>query len=139
MILVLPKNIIEEIITRSRESKIEICGFIFGTKNGERFIGKEVEFIRNRLNSSVEFEMDPEEMINALERAERKGLEVVTIFHSHLNCPPYPSKKDIKGMENWRIPWLIVSLKGDMKAFILRSNNEVEEVKIITHPTQTLP
>ncbi|AEC50993.1 hypothetical protein PNA2_0076 [Pyrococcus sp. NA2] len=140
MMLKLPKSIVEEIGEKAKHSDIEICGFIFGIKEGETFIGKKLTFIRNRLNSSVEFEMEPEEMLIALEEAERKGLEVVAIFHSHVNCPPHPSEKDMKGMRNWRVPWLIVSSRGEMKAFILSSEDDIKEVKIeITHPSQTPP
>ncbi|WP_227805348.1 M67 family metallopeptidase [Pyrococcus kukulkanii] len=126
--LVLPKPIIEEILKRATSSPIEICGFLLGRENKV----SEVVFVKNGLDSPVEFEMEPEEMLKALEYAEGKGLEVVGIFHSHLSCPPTPSGKDLKGMELWPVVWLIVNSSGEYGAWKLENGKVVEvEVRIV--------
>ncbi|WP_297501558.1 M67 family metallopeptidase [Thermococcus sp.] len=117
------------IIERARASKEEICGFLLGVA-GEEVEVREVRFVRNRLASPVEFEMEPLEMVEALDEAEEKGLEVVGIFHSHLKCPPRPSGSDLKGMELWPVTWLIVDEKGNCAAYILRGSR-VEEVEVV--------
>ena len=117
------------IIERARASKEEVCGFLFGVA-GEEVEVREVRFVRNRLASPVAFEMGPLEMVEALNEAEEKGLEVVGIFHSHLKCPPRPSGRDLRGMELWPVAWLIVDEKGNYGAYVLREG-KVEEVEVI--------
>ncbi|CUX77663.1 Mov34/MPN/PAD-1 family protein [Thermococcus chitonophagus] len=126
--LVLPKSIIEEILKRASSSPVEICGFLLGRGNEV----SEVVFIKNRLDSPVEFEMEPEEMLRALEYAENRGLEILAIFHSHLSCLPTPSGKDLRGMNLWPVVWLIVNSSGKYKAWKLENGKVVEvEVKIV--------
>lgn len=120
---------LEEILAKARESEVEICGFLIGTiKGGEAFV-EYVAFAKNRLNSPVGFEIDPLETLKVLEKAEEKGKEVVGIFHSHLNCPPYPSSRDLRGMDLWRNVWLIVNNIGEYRAFILE-NGQIKEVNV---------
>ena len=75
----------------------------------------------------MEFEMEPLKMVEAIDEAEERGLEVVGIFHSHLKCPPRPSGRDLRGMELWPVVWLIVDEKGDYGAYVLREGR-VEKV-----------
>ncbi|MFA4640242.1 M67 family metallopeptidase [Pyrococcus kukulkanii] len=126
--LVLLKSILEEILKRASSSPVEICGFLLGRGNKV----SEVVFVKNRLDSPVEFEMEPEEMLRALEYAEDKGLEVVGIFHSHISCPPTPSGKDLRGMSFWPVVWLIVNSSREYKAWKLENGKVVEvEVRIV--------
>ncbi|AIF70051.1 hypothetical protein PAP_08315 [Palaeococcus pacificus DY20341] len=121
---------VEKILKRATESKIEICGFLLGVFEGDTAVVKKVVFMKNRLNSPVAFEMEPEEMVKVLEWADENGLDVVGIFHSHL-CEPLPSQKDFKGMRNWPVAWFIVDNKGNYGAFMLDENEEIEEVELI--------
>lgn len=125
--LIIPQHYLKAILKVVSSSSVEVCGFLFGKEN--RVL--KVRFIRNRLNSPVEFEMDPEEMLKALEEAEQENLEVVGIFHSHIACPPIPSGKDLEGMKRWPVIWLIVNEKGEYKAWILSEKNKISEVKIV--------
>jgi len=52
-------------------------------------------FSRND-NSPIGFEIEPLETFKVLEAAEREGREMMSIFHSHINCPPYPSSRDFE-------------------------------------------
>lgn len=131
MRLVMSKKDIQKILKLARESSIEICGFLLGRKEGDRVVVEEVRETRNRLDSPVEFEIDPLEIAGVLDEAEEKGLEIVGIFHSHLKCPPVPSGKDLRGMDLWRNVWLIVSPSGESRAWILE-NGEVKEVEVET-------
>ncbi|WP_297535712.1 M67 family metallopeptidase [Thermococcus sp.] len=100
------------VIERARKSKIEICGLLFGRKSQGEPLVEEVVGVPNSLGSEMGFRMEPTEAIRAIENAERKGLELVGIYHSHLRCPPLPSEKDAEGR-------------------VLR-NDKVEEVRIKT-------
>ena len=121
---------LEEILKKAKESKIEICGFLLGQKKGESVIIEEIAFAENKLNSPVEFEIDPLEIVKILDYADKKGLEPVGLFHSHL-CKPIPSGKDIKGMKNWRNIWLIVDNRGNYGAFVLNKDYKIKEVEIL--------
>ncbi|WP_297516181.1 M67 family metallopeptidase [Thermococcus sp.] len=130
MRLIIGREIIKMLIKMAGSSKIEVCGFLLGRRDEEEFLVLEVKQVRNMLNSPSAFEMEPEEMVRALDEAEARGLEVVGIFHSHLKCPPLPSERDLEGMKNWRVPWLIVTPGGEVKGWILGEGG-VEEVKIV--------
>ena len=121
---------LKSIIKAAEKSEVEVCGFLFGRRKGETFQVEEVRFVTNRLNSPTEFEMDPLEMAEAIDEAERRGLDVVGIFHSHPHCPPRPSRRDLEGMEVWQVVWLIVDGKGRYGAYVLR-NGKVEEVTVV--------
>ncbi|WP_048147967.1 M67 family metallopeptidase [Palaeococcus ferrophilus] len=110
-------------------SEVEVCGFLFGKREGDNIAVEEVRFVGNRLNSPAAFEMEPVEMVEAIEGAEKKGLEVVGIFHSHLKCPPRPSGRDLKGMELWPVVWLIVDNEGNYGAY-LPEGGKVREVRV---------
>ncbi len=129
MQLMIRQNDLNGIIKAAEKSEVEVCGFLFGRREGETFKVEEVYFVTNRLNSPTEFEMDPLEMAKGIDEAERKGLEVVGVFHSHPQCPPRPSGRDLEGMEVWPVVWLIVDGRGRYGAYVLR-NEKVEGIKV---------
>ncbi|WP_297470542.1 M67 family metallopeptidase [Thermococcus sp.] len=129
MRLIIGHEIIKMLIVMAKNSGIEVCGFLFGRKEGNDFIVLEAREITNRLKSQDAFEMEPLEMVRAIDEAEKRGLEIVGIFHSHINCPPLPSERDLEGMKNWKVPWLIVTPKGEAKAWIF-DNMGVKEVRV---------
>ena len=128
MELVIRNEHLNEILEKAGKSSVEICGFLFGRITDGKAIVEEIRFIPNRLNSPSAFEMDPLEMVRAIDEAEERGLEVVGIFHSHL-CAPVPSLRDLKGMRLWPVVWLIVDEKGGYGAYILREE-EIKEVEV---------
>ncbi|NJE26938.1 M67 family peptidase [Thermococcus sp. MV5] len=119
-----------EILQRAKESKVEICGFLLGQEREDRFFVEEIVFTKNKLDSPIEFEVDPLETLEVFQIAEKEGLEIIGIFHSHINSPHYPSGKDLKGMNLWRNVWLIVSTLGTYGAFILK-NGEIKEIGVV--------
>ncbi|KUH34739.1 metalloprotease [Thermococcus celericrescens] len=129
MRLVIRQDDLKEIIKMTERSAVEVCGFLFGRREGNDFIVEEIRFIPNRLNSPTAFEMEPLEMVKAIDRAEERGLEVAGIFHSHPKCPPRPSDRDLKGMRLWPVVWLIVTSKGEVRAWILEEG-KVEAVEV---------
>jgi proteasome lid subunit RPN8/RPN11 len=129
MRLMIRQGDLNSIIKAAEKSDVEVCGFLFGRVERDKTIVEEVRFVTNRLNSPAAFEMEPLEMVEAIENAEEKGLEVVGIFHSHLKCPPRPSGRDLRGMELWPVAWLIVDDKGNYGVYILK-DGRVEEVEV---------
>lgn len=129
MQLMIRQDDLKVIIKAAEESEVEVCGFLFGMREGDTSRVEGVRFVTNRLNSPMEFEMEPLEMAEAIGEAEKKGLEIVGIFHSHMKCPPRPSERDLEGMKAWPVVWLIVDGKGRYRAYVLK-NGKVEEVEV---------
>jgi len=130
MRLIIRREIIKMLIEMAKNANVEVCGFLLGRGDEDALRVLEARQVANRLNSPSAFEMEPEDMVRVLDEAEERGLEIVGIFHSHLKCPPVPSERDLEGMRNWRVPWLIVTPEGEMRAWVLK-DGKVEEVEII--------
>jgi len=131
MRLIIRSEIIRMLIELARDSKVEACGFLFGRRDGDDWVVEEIREVPNRLNSPEAFEMEPFEMVRAIDEAEEKGLEIIGIFHSHLECPPVPSERDLEGMRLWPVPWLIVTPEGRVRAWTLEERG-LMEVKVET-------
>jgi len=117
--LKISKEHLDRIIRESKASRIEICGLLLGNVEGDVGVVEEIKFGKNIKSSTVEFEIDPTDLYKILTYAEKKGLEVVGMFHSH-PASAQPSKLDLKGMQLWPIPWLIVSsIDGSYDCFLL--------------------
>jgi proteasome lid subunit RPN8/RPN11 len=71
---------------------LEACGMLAG-KDGRV---SEVLPVTNQLQSPARFRMDAIEQVQAFDRFDREGLELLGIFHSHPNGPEYPSVTDIE-------------------------------------------
>ncbi len=113
----------------------ECCGLLLG-KFGKNVIEvKEVVEAENVLGSPVAFEADPELVFKAVKRAEKSGLELVGIYHSHPNIAAYVSARDSEIMKLWPgFAWLIVSTAKERvverKAYMLKDGG-IEELEIV--------
>ena len=73
------------------QAPLEACGLLAGKDDGV----EEVIFVRNQAQSPVRFVMDPYEQLDAFERIESNGLDLLGIFHSHPAGPETASPTDI--------------------------------------------
>ncbi len=69
----------------------EGCGLIAGVDG----VSVAVLPVTNALHSPVRFRMDPQEQWRAFLQLETQGWEMLGIFHSHPQGPPYPSPTDL--------------------------------------------
>ena len=106
----------------------ECCGILAGTGEEISYVYK----IRNSTPSPFRYVMDPQEMLNAMQDAEKKGLDFIAFYHSHTHSPAYPSDTDTRmavesGWVDFR--YALVSLedknKPIVKFFIIDSAGEV--------------
>jgi proteasome lid subunit RPN8/RPN11 len=105
----------------------ESCAFLLGAGDQEVAI-KEIMSMRNADRSQVSFSIEPQELLKAYETAERKGLQVAGIFHSHPSRPA-PSSTDKKFMEINPVVWLIYSTtESRFKAYVY--DDDVREVAV---------
>lgn len=84
----------------------EACGLLAGS--GGRFMA--VYLIANTLASPVNFQMAPEQQLQAMLHSEAAGLAEMAIFHSHPHGPAQPSATDqrLAYYPDW--PQFIISL-----------------------------
>ncbi len=101
------------------EKPNESCAILFGKDNhiSEVFLTKNIE------ESSINFTISNEQLIEGYKIAEEKKVEVIAIFHSHPNSEAYPSNTDKKFMHINPVVWIIYSgINKDFKAYLLESD-----------------
>lgn len=79
-----------------KEAPFEACGMLGGTRSGDVLQAERLYPTRNQLKSRVKFQINPVEQLKAFNDLEKKGLELVAIYHSHPAGPAYPSELDVE-------------------------------------------
>jgi proteasome lid subunit RPN8/RPN11 len=79
----------------SRRTPEEACGLLSGRRIGESVQVEEIYPMENILHSPERYQLDPEAQVEVFLSVERRGLEVVGIYHSHPKGPPHPSATDL--------------------------------------------
>jgi proteasome lid subunit RPN8/RPN11 len=107
---------------------VEACGLLFGEIRKDEAFVRKIVCVRNRLKSTVRFQIDPEEFLESLWEAEKENLEHIGFFHSH-PAPPHPSAVDVRYMRFWpETAWLIISsIDYDMAVYQNVGDNEEDE------------
>ena len=111
----------KKILTEHAENEKpnESCSILFGK---DRLVS-EVFLTKNIEESSVNFTISNEQLIEGYKIAEEKKVEVIGIFHSHPNSDTYPSNTDKKFMRSNPVVWIIYSgINKDFKAYFLESD-----------------
>lgn len=96
---VLEKRYAEEMIAHAREeSPNEACGLLAGHK------GKLVKVYRceNTLKSPYRYDINPLDFLKADQEMEKKGWDLLGIYHSHTKTEAYPSITDIQFADTFR-------------------------------------
>jgi len=100
----------------------EACALLFGKKENDKLLVREVFLAKNIEESPINFTISNEQLILGYKEAEENGLDVIGIFHSHPNSEPYPSVTDKKFMEINPVAWVIFSdITKSFKAFMFES------------------
>lgn len=105
----------------------ESCALLFGKDNQvlDIFLTENIE------ESSVNFTISNEQLIEGYKIAEEKKMEVIGIFHSHPNSDAFPSNTDKKFMQSNPVVWIIYSgINKNFRAFVLESDSveiQIEE------------
>jgi len=105
----------------------EACAILFG-KNNEVL---DIFLTENIEESSVNFTISNEQLIEGYKIAEDKKMDIIGIFHSHPNSDAFPSNTDKKFMQSNPVTWIIYSgINKNFRAFILESDSveiQIEE------------
>jgi len=108
----------------------ESCAFLLGKGEGEVTV-TDILPMRNADESMISFSIEPRELLQAYELAEKKKLQIAGIFHSH-PARPAPSTTDIKFMEINPVVWLIYSTTNEQfKAYVYDDSVSEVAVKIM--------
>jgi proteasome lid subunit RPN8/RPN11 len=105
----------------------ESCALLFGKDNQvlDIFLTENIE------ESSINFTISNEQLIEGYKIAEEKKMEVIGIFHSHPNSDAFPSNTDKKFMQSNPVVWIIYSgINKNFRAFVLESDSveiQIEE------------
>ena len=113
-----------------KEDPNESCAILYGNKNGEENIVKEIWLVENIDSSPVEFTLSFDQTTEMYEKEKELNLEIIGIFHSHPNGEAYPSNTDEEHMEvnQDMYVWIIYSgINKNWKAFKLKSEITIEE------------
>ena len=114
----------------NKEEPNESCAILYGNKNGEENIVKEIWLTENIDASPVEFTLSYEQTLEMYKKSEELNLHIIGIFHSHPNGKAYPSDTDEKFMKinQDEYVWIIYSgINKNFKAFILESEIPIDE------------
>lgn len=135
--LVIPAGIYQRIVAHCTTGlPNEACGFL-GGKDG---VVSKLYLMTNAAASPVFYRPDDREMLSALNDMDDNGLDVSSIFHSHVATRAYPSPTDIREAHYPEAVFLIVSLEDRerpyAKGFLIHKKDwrdpsgEVEEVPV---------
>jgi proteasome lid subunit RPN8/RPN11 len=84
---------------------------LLGTPEGTVF---EVVASNNIADSSRVYEIDPRVLLQSFRRAEREGVEVIGVFHSHTHSEAYPSPTDVNQAPDPSWHYVLVSLRDQV-------------------------
>ncbi|MBM3904167.1 MAG: M67 family metallopeptidase [Thaumarchaeota archaeon] len=112
-------------------SPVESCALLFGKEEFNVSTVKEIFLTENTKNSPVNFNISNEELLRGYQEAERKGLDIIGIFHSHPHSEASPSSTDKKFMMINPVVWVIFSnVQDKLNAFVLESEITPVLIKI---------
>ncbi len=106
---------------------IEACGILVGLFKHEIIEVTKIVCARNQLKSPNRFQIEPEFLLETINKAEREGLELVGFFHSH-PLDTTPSHSDERYMAYWiGYVWLIIPVKdGKISAYLSTRDGAIE-------------
>ena len=124
---------LERLASLARDSlPNESCALLLGNNTNKENEIQVIETLSMKNSDALpttRFRIDSQELINGYLRAEKMGLNVVGIFHSH-PAPPIPSSTDKIFMEINPVVWLIYStLTNESRAYIYEQK-KVREVRL---------
>ncbi|MGH2620276.1 MAG: M67 family metallopeptidase [Anaerolineales bacterium] len=107
MSLRIPAQLLAEIQRHAEQQYPEEgAGLILGLLDGEDRTARSVLPVNNTFEAEQRgrrYLIDPMAILRAEEEAQRKGSNVLGVYHSHPDHPPTPSKFDLE----WAVPWYI--------------------------------
>lgn len=128
--LKIPRNLVDELISHAREDLPNECCGMLGGGDGRAGTLYRAE---NAEASPFRYSISPRQQFDLLEEIDRRGEDLVAIYHSHTKSDAYPSQTDVN-LAGWPdAVYLIVSLadrdRPDLRGFRIR-DSEISEVEL---------
>ncbi len=113
----------------------EICGFLVGTYDAapDRSARRYVK-LTNVAASARYYAVDPAEHLRTERAAERDGLEIIGVVHSHTHTDAYPSPTDVAQAPDPSWSYAIVSLAhgpASLRSYLIVDGNIQEELVVL--------
>jgi proteasome lid subunit RPN8/RPN11 len=109
----------------------ESCAILLGKRSNIKPIVQYILPMNNSSHSSIHFNIDPDDLYHAYDKARLMNLDIIAIFHSHPS-PPIPSAMDKIFMLINPVIWIIYSTSSRIfKAFISNNNDQIQEINIL--------
>lgn len=111
----------------------EACGLLAGRVDRGAAQVEVVLPMRNALHSPSRYRLDPVEQLQAFERIEAQGLDLIGVYHSHPDGPAGPSPTDVAEAYYYQAVYWIWSGQNDewqYAAFTIQQS-EVSPVTIL--------
>jgi len=138
--LKIKKELIHQIKKEGEEGyPYEICGFILGKINYDRDLRTAVEVVQvenqNKERANDRFEIHPKDYLRVERYADKKGIQIIGIYHTHPDHPDRPSETDLRFAQP-DMSYIIMSVeKGEAsnwRSWKLKNNSFIqEEVELI--------
>lgn len=128
--LLITENQINSLISSTKEDlPNESCSLLLGNIVDCEYRVKVLKRMNNIAHSENSFNMEPDELIKVYQWASSKELDVIGVYHSHLDSAR-PSATDLIFMRINPVIWLIYELSGSrFRAFMLVQDN-LKEIRI---------
>lgn len=128
--LLITENQVNSLISSTNEDlPNESCSLLLGSIVDCEYRVKVLKKMNNIAHSENSFSMEPDELIKVYQWASSKELDIIGVYHSHLDGAR-PSATDLIFMRINPVIWLIYELSGSrFRAFVLVQDN-LKEVKI---------
>ena len=114
----LPQQYADAIIQHAREEDPNECCGILAGKDGQ--VERQYR-ITNAEKSPFRYNMEPTELLHAIQDSDGHGWEFIAFYHSHTHTEAYPSPTDVRLAENWPDPLYILVSLMDKAAPVLRA------------------
>ena len=109
----------------------ESCAILLGKRSNIKPIVQYILPMNNSSHSSIEFNIDADDLYDAYEKARLMNLDIIAIFHSHPS-PPIPSAMDKIFMLINPVIWIIYSTSSHtFKAFISNNDDHIQEINML--------
>ncbi len=124
------KFILDHIQSRPEE---EVCGLVGGYWQGHTAVAQQVVAIDNISTApAISYRMHPQMQIETMLAFDRRGWQVVAIYHSHPHGPAVPSPTDIDEAYYSDAVYLIGLPDGELKAWQIGRGKTIEVTLILS-------